>query len=66
MHRIREEGTTMGNGSDGDGRSRAFWDRAAREDALWHIAAAACPRATVELRPFGRRHTWVIVHREAG
>jgi len=56
----------MGNGSDGDGRSRAFWDRAAREDALWHIAAAACPRATVELRPFGRRHTWVIMHREAG
>ena len=31
----------MGHGSDADGRSRAFWDRAAREDARWHIATAA-------------------------
>ena len=31
----------MGDGSDADGRSRAFWDRAAREDARWHIATAA-------------------------
>ena len=56
----------MGNGSDGDLRSRTFWDRAARDDARLHIAVAACPRATVELRPFGWRHTWVVMHREAG
>lgn len=31
----------MGDGSDADARSRAFWDRAAREDARWHIATAA-------------------------
>ena len=31
----------MVEGSDADGRSRAFWDRAAREDARWHIATAA-------------------------
>ena len=46
----------MGNGSDADGRSRAFWDRAAREDARWHIATAAAADPD-EFAASGRRET---------
>ncbi len=46
----------MGEGSDGDARSRAFWDRAAREDATWHIANAAATDKN-DFLAAGRRET---------
>lgn len=50
----------MGEGSDGNGRSRAFWDRAARENARWHIATAAAADPD-DFAASGRRETDVFL-----